>query len=115
MYFEREKRKNLSSILCHRVDIQSETRTADNEGGFSASWTTIIANVPASVDPIQARQQYQYKSVNVDATHWIKMRGEITIAEKDQIVWGSRTFEILTIENINENGVLKFITTKERR
>lgn len=115
MAFDREKKKGFASVLCHRVDIQTETRTADGEGGYTAGWSTLMANVPASVDPIQARQQFQYKSVNVDATHWIKMRGEITIAEKDQIVWGSRTFEILTIENINENGVLKFITTKERR
>lgn len=112
---DREIKRQLASILRHRVNIQSATRASDGEGGVATSWTTTLSDVAASVDPIQARQQFQYKSVNVDATHFIKMRGEITVTEKQQIVWGSRTFEILTVEDINENGALKFITTKERR
>lgn len=115
MPVEREIRKQLVTLLRHRVDIQTATRSSDGEGGVATTWTTTQSDIPAAVDPIQARQQYQYKSVNVDATHFIKMRGEITVTEKQQIVWGSRTFEILTVEDINENGILKFITTKERR
>jgi SPP1 family predicted phage head-tail adaptor len=111
----REKQRSIASVLCHRVDIQSETRTADGEGGYTGSWSTTLANVPAAIDPIQARQQFQNKSVNVDATHWIKVRGDVEVSEINRISWGSRVFEILTIENINENGVLKFITTKEKR
>ena len=98
----------------HYVEIQQATRTNDGEGGVSITWATTVT-VAASIDPIRAVQQFNYKSVNVDATHLIKIRGEITVSEKNRILWGTRVFEILTIENINENGILKVITTKEAR
>lgn len=112
---ERQIRKSLSTVLRHRVNVQTETRTSDGQGGYTATWTTASANVPAAIDPIQARQQFINASVGVDATHVFKMRADITVNEKQRILWGIRTFEILTIENINEVGELLFITTKERR
>lgn len=112
--FERQIRKTDATVMRHYVEIQAATRTNDGEGGVSVSWGT-SATVAASVDPIKAIQQFNYKSVNVDATHLIRIRGEITVDEKNIIKWGSRTFEILTIEDINENGILKVITTKEQR
>ncbi len=99
---ERQNKKTLSTVLRHRVNIQTATRTADGEGGLSITWATVSANVPASVDPIQARQIFQNRSVDVDATHVIKMRGDVTISEIQRIEWNGRTFEILVIENINE-------------
>jgi|WetSurMetagenome_2_1015567.scaffolds.fasta_scaffold207254_3 SPP1 family predicted phage head-tail adaptor len=112
--YERQIRKTSATVMRHYVEIQAVTRTNDGEGGVTVSWST-SATVAASVDPIKAIQQFNYKSVNVDATHLIKIRGEITINEKNRILWGSRIFEILTIEDINENGILKVITTKEAR
>jgi SPP1 family predicted phage head-tail adaptor len=112
--FERQIKKTSATVMRHYVEIQSVTRSSDSEGGVSTSWST-TATVAASVDPIKAIQQFNYKSVNVDATHLIKMRGENTVVEKNRIKWGTRIFEILTIEDINENGILKVITTKEAR
>jgi SPP1 family predicted phage head-tail adaptor len=112
---ERQIKKSLATVLRHRVDVQTETRTGDGQGGYTAGWATASANVPAAIDPIQARQQFINASVGVDATHVFKMRADVTVAETQRILWGSRVFEILTIENINENGELLFITTKERR
>jgi len=112
---DRQNKKTLSSVLRHRVDIQTATRSSDSEGGVSTSWATVTAGVPASVDPIQARQQFQNRSVNVDATHIIKMRADVSLVETQQILWGSRVFEILTVENITEISEMYYITTKERR
>lgn len=112
---DRQNKKTLATILRHRVTVEAYTGTTDDEGGFVDLWATAIANVPASVDPIQARQVFQYRSVNVEATHWIKTRGDVTIAESDRIRWGTRIFEILVIEDIQEQGIMHLITTKEAR
>jgi len=112
---DRQNKKSLATILRHRVNIESHMGTTDGEGGFIETWATVIANVPASVDPIQARQVFQYRSVNVEATHWIKTRGDVSIAESDRIRWGTRVFEILVIEDIQEQGIVHLITTKEAR
>jgi head-tail adaptor len=72
--------------------------------------------LPAAISPIQARQQFENKSVGVDATHLIKIRGLESIDEKnDRFLFGTRVFEILAVEDIQERGVVKVITCKEVR
>jgi SPP1 family predicted phage head-tail adaptor len=113
-YFEREVRKTQASQAQHYIYIQTKTATTDEEGGFSENWQSGNA-IPAAISPIQARQVFQYKSVNVDATHLIKVRGRTTVSEKDRILYGIRVFEILTIENIQERDFVKVITCMEKR
>jgi SPP1 family predicted phage head-tail adaptor len=113
---DRENKKSLASVLNKRVTIEEVAGTTDGEGGFTESWSTATANVPASVEPIRAVQQFKNKSVGVDATHFIKTRGDVDIDEEiNRIKWGSRVFEILAVEDIQEDGILHFITCKERR
>lgn len=114
-YYSREGRKTLATQCCCYVYVQTLTRSSDGEGGFTQSWET-GRMLPAAISPIQARQQFENKSVGVDATHLIKIRGLESIDEKnDQFLFGSRTFEILAVENIQERGIVKIITCKEVR
>lgn len=112
--FDREPKKSLASQMQHYVVIQTKVSTTDGEGGFSENWST-DATVAAAVLPIQARQQFAYKSINVEATHLIKVRAEVAVTELNRIRWGSRVFEILTVEDIQERGVVKIITCLEKR
>jgi SPP1 family predicted phage head-tail adaptor len=115
MLNSREGRKTDASEMRHYVVIQDFGSTTDGEGSFDKSWVD-GTTVAAAIFPIRAAQVFQYKSVNVDATHIIKIRGEISVYEKlNRIKFGTRTFEILTIEDIQERGVVKIITCKELR
>lgn len=64
---------------------------------------------------MSAKQVLEYKSVNVEASHLIKIRGEIAVSELNRVVVGSRIFEILNVEDIQERGIVKWISCKERR
>jgi len=111
---DRENKKTLASRLRHRVYIQTSTTTADGEGGHSQAWVDDRA-VWASVDPIQARQRQEYASVSVEATHLVRVRGDQTVSEENRIRFGTRYLEILTVENIQERGIVKVITCRELR
>lgn len=114
-YYNREGKKTLATQCCNYVYVQTLTRSSDGEGGFTQSWTT-GRMLPAAISPIQARQQFENRSVGVDATHLIKIRGLEDIDEKnDRFLFGSRVFEILTVENIQERDIVKVITCKEVR
>lgn len=108
-------KKTLATEARHYVIIQRNTGTTDGEGGFEEGIWSNIQTISAAIYPIQAKQQFQYKSVGVDATHLVKIRGRISIAETDRLAFGSRIFEILTIENIQERSFEKMITCKEAR
>lgn len=103
-----------AGTLRHRVTIQTATDTSNGEGGFVKSWSD-YDTVWAFIRPMRAKQIDEYKSINVHATHLVEMRGNVDIQENQQIVFGSRVFEVLTVENEKEEGVKKWVTCKERR
>lgn len=104
-----------AGTLRHRITIQEPgTPTADGEGGFTPTWTD-SATVWAKIRPMRAKQVEEYRSINVNATHLIEVRGAVTVEESYQIIFGSRTFEVLTVENELEESVKKWVICKERR
>lgn len=75
---ERVPKKSDTSQCRRRIVFQQAVQTPDGEGGFSTAWVNFLPRW-ASVVPIRADQQFEYKSVNVDATHHIKTRGYLTL------------------------------------
>jgi head-tail adaptor len=117
MPLPRTSNKDLASILRHFVAIEERTDTTDGEGGFTTVWSTVsgYGNVQAAVWPIFSFQKAQYRSIDSEATHFIMVRGEISVTHSaNRIVFDSRVFEILSIEDIQERGIKKQITCKER-
>jgi len=113
---ERQSKKSLSSRARHQITVQRRLSVADGEGGFTDGWADVAwSPIWAEVAPIQARQQLQYKSVGVDATHLVRVDGLIDITESNRIVFDGRVFEILTVENLQEADFEKVITCLERR
>jgi len=109
-------KKTLASECRHYVYIQRRTDADDGEGGYTVSWSS-IKRIAAAIYPIRAIQRFEFQSVDVEATHIIKIRGKIeNLTEVDRIYWGvkEKIFEILTIENVQEQDWVKVITCKER-
>lgn len=111
----RKGRKSLATELRHYVTVQYLSKLSDGEGGYDESWHN-RPNIAAAIYPIKAEQVAEYRSINVEASHIIKIRGKIELTEVDRIYWNvkNKIFEILTIENIQEQDWVKVITCKER-
>ena len=112
----RISKKSLSTQTRSYAYIQTLTPTADSRGGETKAW----ANTPDAlqamgISPLTAKQIYEYRTLNVEATHFIKIRGEVAATELNRILFGTREFEILTVEDIQERGIVKWLTCKERR
>lgn len=115
MMINRQSKKTLASRQHHYITIQTKTKVSDGEGGFDVTWTD-GDEVPAAIFPIRADQKFEYDSINVHATHRIEIRGLITVSEDtNRFRFGSRYFEILTSENLQERNVVNVITCKEIR
>lgn len=108
--------KSLSTECRHYGFIQSAGKVDDGRGGFIDGWVNTHQNAHSmALLPMTAKQVLEYKSVNVEASHLIKIRGEIEVSELNRVVIDSREFEILTVEDIQERGIVKWIECKERR
>lgn len=103
-----------AGILDKRITIQFKTMTSDSEGGNTETWSD-RSSCWAEVKPFGAKQVYEYQSLNVKASHKIKVRGNIIVQENDRIIFRTRVFEVLTVENEGESNVVKWVTCREVR
>jgi SPP1 family predicted phage head-tail adaptor len=108
-------KKTLASEMRHYVDILKKSSADNGEGSIIETWAVQRSQVPAAILPIQANKQFQYMSENVVATHIVKVRGDVEVGEADRIQFGDRIFEVRTVEDIQELGIIKFITCGEQR
>jgi len=112
-----EKRKSLASRSRHYVDFQSKTETPDGEGGFTEVWADIsgATQIPCEILPIRAERIAEMRSLNIEATHYLRVRSNIPVEEIGRAVFGSRYFYIKTLEDIQTRGIEQFMIAEERR
>lgn len=72
----REGQKTQSSNAKHRITIQYRSQVTDGEGGFVYAWHD-RPDIWAEISPITASQKYEYDSINVQATHRMKINGNL--------------------------------------
>lgn len=74
----RTSARKLIETANHRVWFQQPIKTRDGIGGFTTVWESFLPRYVA-IQPMTADQQFKYRSVNVDATHIVKVRGYLDI------------------------------------
>ncbi|MGE3771264.1 MAG: phage head closure protein [Bdellovibrionales bacterium] len=82
--------------LSERITFQSETRTADSEGGASVSWST-LATTWAQVTPLSAREKWD-NGQNIGQSSYrftIRTRSDISVATRLQ--WEGVNYNIRAI------------------
>lgn len=97
----------------HKVTIQRSSESIDGYGGAVPTWSTYKV-IWAEVKPLQGREYYQSQQINSEVTHSIKSRWLSGITPKMRAVWGSRTFDIQSVINLDERGEVVEIRAIER-
>lgn len=103
--------------LNQRVKLRTRTPGKDSTGApivSNADSQTYAANIATT-----SGREFENAGVTVgEATHVVTMRAFTAtkaMTNKDSIVFGTRVFEILTIQNVGEeNVVLAFVCKEER-
>lgn len=84
--------------LRERIAVQRVSNTRDAIGGLTESWSE-IASVYAKVEPANAREQFVREQVNASGDWTVYTRYLTDILPADRIVWRSRTFQVVGIQN----------------
>lgn len=108
----RENKKSLASRLRHRITVQSYTDVDDGQGGVTRTWSN-ENSYWASVNPISADKRQEYRSSNIDVTHYMETRGDCKITEANRLLFKGGIFIDLLIRDPLEIGDLKVILCKE--
>ena len=102
--------------LKNSITIQSLSQGADGYGGYaSPSYTTVITAF-AKITPKSGTQVFSDKTgrqVENPHTHEFLIRYRSGLSTAQRILFGSRTFDIIQINDENDNNNYITIKTKE--
>ena len=98
--------------LNKRIELKSNTPTRDSYGGNTDVWAT-YTTVWASIEPIAGKELLQMSERNAELTHKITIRYNSLVSEKHRVLYGTRTFVIVSIINKDEIGEYQEIMCKE--
>ena len=90
------------SLLNSTVNIQRRTKITDGAGGFTPGWANIATNVPCRIQPMSGGEQTLYRKENTEVTHKLFFETDVTFAEEDRIVFGTKKFDIELVRDIDE-------------
>ena len=87
--------------LRHVVDLRTVTQTPDGSGGQTESYAT-LATVYASIERVTETEELNAGMLHNVVTHRIRFRHHVGLTVSDRIRFGSREFEIVSIDNFEE-------------
>lgn len=95
--------------LRHRVTVQQRGTGRSGFGEQVITWTDVLTNYPADINPLSGSQLDRAMSTYNETTHEVTMRWHSIFADIRQagayrIVFGTRYFDIQACRNIDERG-----------
>lgn len=78
-------KKSPSTERRHWITFRQKVSVSDGEGGFNDTWVDFLSCF-AAVYPYRADQVFNFRSVNVEATHLIKTGGYLSLPESTKWV-----------------------------
>lgn len=100
----------------HLVTIKRLVGTISETGGVTEGTPQTVGTEFVSIEPISIRdrEQLQAGGVQAETTHIIRMRYRADVEASMYLLKGSRRFEILSHQNVNEDGRELHILCAER-
>ncbi len=91
--------------LRHRITLVEPTVVPDGLRGASATvMSTVADHLPAAIGPLEGRELYAAQQINATATHRIRVRYLSGVKPTQRVLFGLRTFEILSAMNVEERN-----------
>ena len=99
-------------ILRHRIEFLAVSETQDAVGGVQEVETRLCYAM-AEIKPVSGNEKFIANQVFAEATCQMKCRDVAGITTKHKIKFGSRSFDILNVQNKDERNIELLIVAKE--
>lgn len=99
--------------LNKRVVLQAPTETQDAAGGPVRSYAADTATVWAAIEPLAGREWVEAQKINAEATGRVRIRHYSGLLPTWRVKYGTRTYDVLAVVNIEERGREMILYVKE--
>lgn len=101
-----------SGSMRHKIEFVAVGDGRDEFGGVTDADTS-FAFARAEIKPISGGERFMSNQLFAEATSQIRCRSVAGVTRKHKIKFGTRTFDILDVQNKEEKSVELFIVAKE--
>jgi len=94
-----------------KMSLQQYTDVADGALGFTRTWAT-VRSIRGALLSMSGTRMERYGRLYPDVTHvfWCDYQKDITVTERDRFTYGTRIFNVLSMDDVAEKGqFLRFI------
>jgi SPP1 family predicted phage head-tail adaptor len=100
--------------LKHLITLRQKTLVPDGYGGYTETWAD-VAQKFALIEPVKAMKRFEAMQLGFEVTHTITMRKDLDlpITADMKIVFDGRTFDILSVIDVDEDDRYLEISCKE--
>jgi SPP1 family predicted phage head-tail adaptor len=96
------------------ITIQSPSESQNAYGEEVITWQT-FAQSWAKITQLSGREQYYAQEVTPLATHQVKLRYLAGVTPAMQIVWGSRTLQIIDVNDLDGRQIELALICQEKK
>lgn len=102
-----------SGKLRHEIQIQDNTQGDDSAGGLPDSWAT-VATVWGNIDRVEEDEKLNAGMLQNVITHKVVIRFYDGLTVSHRLLFGTRVFEIISIEDRHEREFKHVLQCFER-
>ena len=89
--------------LRHKISLQRREKTPDGGGGYTYDWVEYDTTY-AWIRPMSGVENLVAMRIESNITHDLFIRYRADLNAKDRIVFGSRSFDVVSVINIEERN-----------
>ena len=86
------------------LELQAPDDAAGADSGLAPHWNT-LATVRADIEPLSGREYFAAAQVNAEISHRIRLWYRTDVTPKCRGVWGTRTFDFVSVINVGERNI----------
>lgn len=98
--------------LRHRVEVQSPSDSVGSDGYVTTTWSTDTTRW-ASIEPLKGSERVDGDRVVGEVSHRVWMRTVSGLDSSKRLKFGTRTFHIVSVRDIDERGITNEVLCKE--
>lgn len=94
-----------AGVLKHPLIVEAFSVVRQPDFTNKPVWTPDPIAQGASIRQLNGREQAESQQLKATATHEVKMRYYAGLTPQHRLKWGTRTFHIVSVDNIEEANV----------
>jgi SPP1 family predicted phage head-tail adaptor len=100
--------------LRNLAKIQQNTPTRDTAGGEIAAWADFVSSWWCDLVGVKGGEMYRGRVVHAQADYQASGRYVAGVTAKMRVTLGSRTFDVMAVENVDNRGRELQLDLRER-